>query len=296
MLCRFNFIPRSYLLKLQVNHSTWSIAVLLIMLLAAGGIRLSAQAVSGSIVGTVTDSTGAVVPNATVVVTDVGKGTSQTVQSNASGNYTVSRLIPDTYSVKATAPGFSPAEANNVIVSAGGAVELNLVFQPEGSTQNITVTGAAPALQTDSAAVSSTLSQRQFQDLPNQNRNFSTFALLTPGVQRGSFNVAATENPQGTQSLEVNGSNYGSLGYLLDGTDNREPIDGIIVVNPTLDSVSESRVDTENFPAEFGGAIGGFVSAQTRSARMTGMAMYLCSAAAMRWRRVTLSCNSRQTR
>ena len=75
----------------------------------------------------------------------------------------------------------------------------------------------------------------------------------------------ATENPQGTQALEVNGSNYGSLGYYLDGTDNREPIDGIVVINPTLDSISESQVDTENFPAEFGGAIAGFVSAQTRS-------------------------------
>jgi len=106
---------------------------------------------------------------------------------------------------------------------------------------------------------------QKLQDLPNQNRNFSSFALLVPGVQRGSFNISATENPQGTQSLEVNGSNYGSLGYLLDGTDNREPIDGIIVVNPTLDSVSESKVDTANFPAEFGGAIAGFVSAQTRS-------------------------------
>ncbi len=258
--------PRPYSAKLRARRSTWSAAVFLVLFLfAAGSTHMSAQTVSGSIVGTVTDPTGAVVPNATVVVTDVSKGTVQTVQSNASGNYTVSRLIPDTYTVKATAQGFTPAEADNVVVSAGGAPEVNLVFQPAGSTQSITVTTAPPALQTDNAAVSTVLSQRQFQDLPNQNRNFSTFSLLTPGVQRASFNIQPTENPQGTQALEVNGANYGSLGYLLDGTDNREPVDGIIVINPTLDSVSESRVDTENFPAEFGGAIGGFVSAQTRS-------------------------------
>jgi hypothetical protein len=245
-------------------------AVALLLLFTVFGVsHVRAQAVFGSIVGTVTDPSGAVVPNATVVVLDIGKGTSQTVQSNASGNYTVSRLIPDTYTVKATAKGFSSTEADNVVVSADGSPQVNLVFQPEGSTQSITVTASGPALQTDGADVSTVIDQRQFQDLPNQNRNFTTFALLTPGVQRASFNIAATENPQGTQALEVNGANYGSLGYLLDGTDNREPVDGIVVVNPTLDSVSESRVDTENFPAEFGGAIAGFVSAQTRSGSNT---------------------------
>ncbi len=229
------------------------------------GARLQAQAVFGSIVGTVTDSTGAAVPNATVIITDTNKGTTQTVQSNASGNYTASRLIPDSYSIKATAQGFSPAQADNVVVSADTSPQVNLVFQAAGGSQTVTVTGAASALQTDRADVGSVIDNTQLQNLPNQNRNFTTFALLTPGVQRGSFNISPTENPQGTQSLEVNGSNYGSLGYYLDGTDNREPIDGIIVVNPTLDSVSESKIDTENFPAEFGGAIGGNVSAQTRS-------------------------------
>ena len=241
----------------------------LLLVLLAGAPRVLAQAVFGSIVGTVTDPTGAVVPNATVVVTDVGKGTSQTIKSNASGNYTASRLIPDTYSIKATAPGFATAEADNVQVSADTSPQVNLVFQTAGSSQNVTVTSAPPPLQTDRADISTVIGNRQLQNLPSQNRNFTDFALLVPGVQRGSFNISPSENPQATQSLEVNGSNYGSLGYYLDGTDNREPVLGIVVVNPTLDSVSESQIDTENFPAEFGGAIGGFVSAQTRSGSNT---------------------------
>jgi hypothetical protein len=233
--------------------------------LVSGVTPSVAQTVSGTIVGTATDPTGAVIPNATIVVTDVSKGTSQTVQSNASGNYTVSRLIPDNYTIKATAQGFSPAEADNVTVSAGSTQQVNLTFQTEGTTQTITVSAATPPLQTESGDVSNVIDNRQLQDLPNQNRNFSSVALLVPGVQRGSFSIAAPENPQGTQALEVNGSNYGSLGYFLDGTDNREPIDGIIVINPTLDSVNESKVDTSNFAAEFGGATAGVVSAQTRS-------------------------------
>jgi hypothetical protein len=246
--------------------TTVTAAILLFVGLSTiGASHAIAQAVFGSIVGTVTDPTGAVIPNATVVVTDVSKGTSQTVQSNGSGNYSVSRLIPDTYTVKSTAKGFAPAGADNVIISANSTQQVNLVFQTEGVSQSVTVTAAPPALQSESADVSVVIDRRQFQDLPNQNRNFTSFALLTPGVQRSSFNIQPTENPQGTQALDVNGANYGSLGYLLDGTDNREPVDGIIVVNPTLDSISESQVDTENFPAEFGGAIAGVVSAQTRS-------------------------------
>ena len=247
------------------RKTSFSALLVLLGFMATAPTRLNAQAVFGSIVGTVSDSSGAAVPNATIVITDTSKGTSQTVQSNASGNYTASRLIPDAYTVKATAQGFSPAEADNIAVAADTSPQVNLVFQAAGASQTVTVTAEAAALQTDRADVGTVLDNRQLQDLPNQNRNFTSFALLTPGVQRGSFNIAPTENPQGTQSLEVNGANYGSLGYLLDGTDNREPIDGIIVVNPTLDSVSESKVDTENFPAEFGGAIAGFVSAQTRS-------------------------------
>jgi Carboxypeptidase regulatory-like domain len=205
--------------------------------------HLLGQAVTGSIVGTITDPTGAVVPGAMIVVTDISKGVTQTAQTNASGNYTVSRLIPDTYSVQATASGFSGAKAS-VTVDAGSTAQVDLAFQVAASGQTVTVTAGAPALQTESSDVANVLSSRQFQDLPNQNRNFTTFALLTPGVQRGSFSIDPTENPQGTQSLEVNGSNYGSLGYYLDGTDNREPVLGIVVINPTLDSLSESKVDT----------------------------------------------------
>lgn len=240
-------------------------AALLVASLLWNASYLHAQAVTGTIMGTVNDPTGAAVPGVQIVVTDISKGTSQTVQSNASGNYSVYRLIPDTYSVKASAKGFTPTEVQSVTVDAGATAQVNLAFQVAGSNQNVTVSAGTPQLQTDSADVATVLNSHQLQDLPNENRNFTTFALLTPGAQRGSYNTAPTENPQGTQSIEVNGSNYGSLGYYLDGTDNREPIDGIIVINPTLDSLSESTVDTENFPAEFGGAIAGYVSAQTRS-------------------------------
>src|SRR5579883_1248792 len=160
--------------------------------------QTQAQAVYGSVFGTVTDSTGAVVPNATVTVTDVSKGTFQQVQTNASGNYTVTHLIPDTYKITVAASGFAQAEADGIAVAADTSPQVNLTLQPAGAAQTVTVTTEAPPLKTDRADVAQVLDSRQIQDLPNLDRNFSQFTLLTPGVQRASFNIAPTENPQGT--------------------------------------------------------------------------------------------------
>lgn len=226
----------------------------------------NAQAVFGSIVGTISDPTGAVIPGATVTVTDVSKGISQTTIANATGNYTVTRLVPDVYQVKASFTGFAPAQADNVPVVANGTQEVNLQMKPGAAqAQTVTVTAAPPPLQTEQAQVSQNLDERQVQSLPNINRNTSQLELLTAGVQRASFSIAPTENPQGTVAVEANGMNYGTTGWLLDGTDNREPVLGIIVVNPTIDSLSNLQFITADYPAEFGGAVGGFVTAQTKS-------------------------------
>jgi hypothetical protein len=224
-----------------------------------------AQGVYGSIVGTVTDPTGAVIPNAQVVITDTNKGTTQSLQTNGSGEYTASRLVPDTYSVKVTSGSFSPAETDNIVVTADGAPQVNLTMNASGAATNVTVTSSAPVLKVDQADVSQTLNAQQLESVPSVNRNFTQFTLLTPGVQRSSFSIAPTENPQGTVSTEINGTNYGTLGWLLDGTDNREPVLGIVVVNPTLDSIQDMRVISQNYPAEFGGAVGGFVTGSTKS-------------------------------
>ncbi len=224
-----------------------------------------AQAVFGSIVGTVTDPSGAVIPNATVTVTDTSKGIAQTTTTNGTGGFEVSRLIPDPYQVTAKASGFEQAQSPGVTVFANQTRQVNLQLQTGATAQTITVTAAAPPLRTDNAEVAQTLDSRQVSTLPNIDRNASQFELLSPGIQRSSFNIAPTQNPQGTQAVEANGSNYGTLGWELDGTDNREPVLGIIVVNPTIDSLSQMHVVTQDYPAEFGGAVGGFVLADTKS-------------------------------
>jgi hypothetical protein len=256
--------PLSRLLSSPCQRKFLLTLVVTFFVLLANG-RLSAQAIYGTIAGTVTDATGAVVPNAKVTVIDTAKGTTKTVQSNADGRYTVTDLIPDSYTVKAEAGNFTPAEVNGILVAADTTQTVDLHLNVSGASQTVTVTTEAPPLKTDRADVAQVLTGRQVQALPNINRNFTQFELLTPGVQRSSFNIGPTENPQGSQAVEINGSNYGTTGWVLDGTDNRDPVLGIIVINPTLDSISELKVTSQNYPAEFGGAIGGVITAQTRS-------------------------------
>jgi Carboxypeptidase regulatory-like domain/TonB dependent receptor len=224
-----------------------------------------AQAIYGSLFGTIVDNTGAVVPNAKVTVTDVAKGTQNVVQSNGEGYWRADNLIPDTYTIQVESGSFAPGHAEGVEVNAGASQVVNVALQVQGSQQSVTVTSQAPPLKTDRAEVSEILNERSIQELPNLTRNFTAFALLTPGMQHSSFNIQGPENPQGGLALNSNGSNYGVQGFLLDGTDNRDPVLGIIVINPTLDSIGELKVTTQNYDAEFGGAAGGIISASTRS-------------------------------
>jgi hypothetical protein len=238
-----------------------SVVILLTISMPAFG-----QAVYGNIVGTVTDTTGAVVPGAKVTVTDVQKGTSDTTTSNADGNYSVQHLIPDLYTVKIEAPNFAAAKAENVRVSADATARIDVSLKPAATTETVEVTAEAPLLKTDKADVATIFDQKELTDLPIFNRNFTQFELLTPGTQRlVSFAHAATENPQGSQQIFVNGQHFSGTAYELDGTDNQDPILGIIVINPTLESVTETKITSQNYDAEFGRAIAGVVTTQTKS-------------------------------
>jgi Carboxypeptidase regulatory-like domain/TonB dependent receptor len=240
-----------------------------LLCLAGGGFRAAAQAVYGSIFGTVTDNTGAVVPNATITVTDVSKGTAVMVQTNDSGEYTVQHLIPDTYRVEAKASGFSVSSADHIVVYADTQPKVDLKLSVGAVENTITVSSAAPLLQTDRADVSTILNARAVQNLPNLNRNFTAFELLTPGTTYIGWNVGEANNPQRSQQIEVNGQLPFATGYELDGTDNQDPIIGVAVINPNLDAVSEMKVTSQNYDAEFGKAVAGLVTAQTKSGSNT---------------------------
>jgi len=227
--------------------------------------RVSGQAVYGSILGTITDPSGAAVANAKVTVTDQRKGTSETTTTNDSGNYSVTHLIPDVYTVRVEGTGFKSLEFKDVIVNADASTDVNGQFQVGATSEQVEVTAEAPQLKTDRADVAIEFNEKYVEDLPILNRNFTSFELLSPGTQKLAWGHAATENPQGSQQIFVQGQHFSGTAYELDGTDNQDPILGIIVVNPNLDAVTETKVALQNYDAEFGKAVAGVVTAQTKS-------------------------------
>ena len=239
---------------------------LFFLFLASFTSNAVAQAVYGSLFGTVTDNTGAVVPDATITVTDPSKGVPSVTHTDASGEYLVQHLIVGTYQVQAEAKGFSKTVVDNVIVYVDTQPKVDIKLVVGGVTDTVSVTTGAPLLETARADVSTILNERALQDLPNLNRNFTSFELLTPGTSYIGWGPSeGSGNPQRSESIEVQGQLPFATGYELDGTDNQDPIIGVAVINPNLDSVSEMKVTAQNYDAEFGKAVAGLVTAQTKS-------------------------------
>jgi hypothetical protein len=225
-----------------------------------------AQSVYGSIFGTVTDKSGAAVPNAIVTVTDEAKGTIVTATSNGSGDYSVPHLIPDTYDLKVTAAGFKGFEAKGIPVLADTSPRIDPTMDVGGATETVQVNAdQEPQLKTDRADVATVFDEQQVSSLPVGDQNFTNLQLLLPGAQKLGWSHAADENPQGSQQIQVDGQAFGGTAFELDGTDNQDPILGIIVINPAMDAVTETKITTQNFDAELGKAVSAVVTAQTRS-------------------------------
>jgi outer membrane receptor protein involved in Fe transport len=225
-----------------------------------------AQAVYGSISGTVTDPNGAVVSGAKVTITSVDRKTSDTVMANDSGLYVKERLLPGIYEVKVEFQGFKASVIPSVVVNVDAQTKVDAALEAGSVTDTITVTaGEGQLLKTDRADVATTFDQKQITDLPILDRNFTKFILLTPGTQQLQWQHAASENPQGSTQIMVNGQHFSGTGYQLDGTENRDPILGIIVINPNFEAIGETKITSQNYDAEFGQAIAGVVSVQTKS-------------------------------
>ena len=234
--------------------------------LGFGASTAMGQAVFGSIIGTVTDPQGNAVVGAKVTVTSVTKSFTFEATTNESGNYSVTHLIPDTYSIKFEATGFKINTIASVVVSADTGAKVDAQLQVGAITQTVEVTGDIPQLQTDRADVDIQFSQTYVQELPVLNRNFTNFELLSPGTQKlVGWSHAATENPQGGGQIFVNGQHFSGTNFELDGTDNQDPILGIIVVNPNLDAIGEAKVSLQDYDAESGKATAGIVKVQTKS-------------------------------
>ncbi|MGD0892638.1 MAG: carboxypeptidase-like regulatory domain-containing protein, partial [Terracidiphilus sp.] len=217
-----------------------------------------AQATTGQFVGQVTDTTGAVIPGATITVTDEDKGVSFTGKTDGAGTYNVLSVPPGIYSVTASAPGFSDARFAHAVIAIDQQEALNFKLKVGAASASVEVTEAPPVLQTQSAEVGTTMSGDAIVDLPLEGRNFYALTLLVPGVTTvgGSINSFA---------LSVSGQREFGNSIQLDGIESTTNRTQDVTVTPNVDSVEEFKVITASYNAEFGNAAGGVIAVQTKA-------------------------------
>ena len=251
-----------------MRSSKTRILVLFVFALVLSSSALVAQVTTGSILGTIHDSTGAVVPNATVTITDTGKGTSSVKQTDANGEYDVPFLIPGTYNVSVDMGGFKRSISSNVVLDIDQKARVDFALEPGGATETVQVNTAPPLIRLDSSELGEVVGKKQVENLPLNGRNFASLVYLVPGVTAGQ----AGENLSGSSSFNPRAaSNFNSLGsqantnaFLVDGIVDNEWTFNTVMVQPSVESIAEFKVLTGSYSADFGGGAG-VVSVSTRS-------------------------------
>jgi hypothetical protein len=236
-------------------------------LLCAVGARAQE---TGDIVGTVTDSTGAVVPNATVTLTNTLTNVTQTAQTAGDGNYLFTLLQVGTYLVKVSAAGFKTSTAPALPLSSGDRARVDVKLEVGEQTTTVEVQATvAPALQTDTSTIGQLTSSQAVEDLPLNGRNLIQLVYLAPGVTGGSpGSIVQGNRPDDRRlisSFSVNGQTDTMNNNLIDGMDNNERIIGTIGVRPSIDAVQELNVQTNKYDASVGRTGGGVVDVITKS-------------------------------
>lgn len=239
------------------------LTALALMLCFGSGKSLFAQEeTSATITGQVTDATGAVVPNANVVVTNTATGQQRTVQTNNEGLYNVFPLTPGSYTVTVEQSGFKKTVVNATL-NARDRRPINIALEVGDASVTVNVTDEAPLLQ-ESSTGQAVLSGNQVTELPLNNRNFIRLLETVPGIssdlsEEAGFGLTSLAN------ISINGLRRNSVNYLVDGVSNTDVGSNITLLSsPTVDSIGEVKILTSNYTAEIGRSGGGSVIISTR--------------------------------
>ncbi len=228
---------------------------------------VSAQTVTASITGTVTDPSGAVVPNVKVVATNTGTNLTNTATTNSSGVYNLLFLQVGQYSVSAEAQGFKKTTLGPFTLEVNQIARVDVKLEVGETTQSVEITGIAPILQTESTATGGLITANKLTSVPLNGRNFVSLALLIPGAistSPGAMNTSSRFQGSGSRP-QVNGNREQTNSFLLDGIDNNDSIDNRVGYEPNVDALEEVRVITGNGSSEFGNVGGAIVNATIKS-------------------------------
>ena len=246
-----------------------SLVILLATLLTLTSAAF-AQLTTADILGTVSDASGAVVPNANVTLVNLGTNETRTVQSNSSGDYIFTLLPVGHYSISIKASGFQESVTKDLAIEAGDRARSDAHLQLGSESTVVEVTATTPLLQTESATVSSNVTAMAVQDLPLNGRNFVQLVQLVPGANEGPGNGLSSggrpdDRRTNAAGLSVNGQDDTLNNWVVDGIDNNERIIGTVGVKPNVEGIQEITVQTNSYAPEAGRTAGGVINIVTRS-------------------------------
>lgn len=235
--------------------------------LGPGARTASAQVLYGSIVGTLSDQTGAVVPRATLTVTNTATGLSRQAITNDAGSYAMPNLLEGVYDLSVAATGFKPYTQKGIAVSINVVTRVDATLEVGGLAEVVSVEAAPVVLQTTKSDVSVSLEPRAMESLPLSNyRNFQTLINLVPGATPARFQNAVTDTPGRALSTNINGQERGANNTRLDGSaDILVTMPHHAVYVPPVESIQEVNISTNNFDAEQGMTGGAAVTVITKS-------------------------------
>lgn len=234
------------------------------------GLTLHAQVVTADIVGTVTDANGAVIPGAKVTIINTDTQLQRTMNATSTGDYVFTLLPPGTYTIRVEREGFKAHEVNGVKIAAGDRPRLDAQLTLGATSETVTVAAdTVPVLQTDSATVQDVVGERSVQDLPLNGRNLESAVQETAGVNPGSSGaIGGGGRPDDRRpgfTFVANGQSDLSNNNLVDGLDNNEREQGFSGIHPSIDSIAEVRVLTNDYSADLGRTAGAVVDIITKA-------------------------------
>ena len=230
-----------------------------------GPVPTLAQGITGRIVGTITEVTGAVIPGATVVALNVETNARREVITNERGDFVIANLPIGAYEVSAEIAGFKRAVRAPVPLAVDQTARVNIALELGAITETVQVTGAAPLVNSETSSLGQVIEAQQIRELPLNGRNFVQLGLLVPGTTEGPPAADTVRSRQGGVSITANGQRENQNNWMLDGIDNNAAFFGLAVIVPSTEAIEQFKVETSNYSAEFGRAAGAVVNLQIRS-------------------------------
>jgi hypothetical protein len=219
-------------------------------------MALRAQVESGRVVGTVFDTSGAVIAGAAVTVKNTGTGVEYHAATNNSGQFTVTQLQPGMYTVTAQHEGFKRVQQAPFALDVNQVIEVQIKLEVGATSQTVEVASVEPLMEAQTSSLGAVVEEKAINDLPLNGRDFIQLTYLTPGVNQGPSGAVQQgnipEDERGNGSVQANGLTATNNNFLLDGFDNNEQQIGFEVIQPPIDAIGEFKMQTNGFGADIG--------------------------------------------